>query len=76
MYFLTKNGQNGQKRIPPVTKLPLDYTKQLSPVSDQVLDNSDARFRKSVQKPDFWAKMAKFWTKKGPKMGPIFFVRS
>ena len=29
-------------------------------------------FEGNDRKPDFWAKMAKFWPKKGPKMAPIF----
>ena len=33
-------------------------------------------FEENYQKPDFRAKMAKFWTKKGPKMAPFFFVRT
>ena len=55
---------------------PINYKKQRSPVSDQVLDNSDARFRKKCKKPHFWAKIAKFWTKKGCKNGQFFFVRA
>ena len=37
-------------RIFPDTTLPLDDTKQLSPVSDQVLDKSDVRFRRKCPK--------------------------
>ena len=47
------------------TTLPFNDSKQLSQVSDQVLDKSDNALEENVQKPDFWAKMAKFWTKKG-----------
>ena len=74
--FDQKMAKTAKIRTFPVTKLLVNYTKQLSPVSDQVLDNSDARFRKNVQKPDFLAKMTKFWTKKGSKNGPNFFVRA
>ena len=59
-------------RIFPDTKLPFDDSKQFSPVSDQVLDKSDEQFRKNVRKRDFQAKKAKFWTKKGSTMAPIF----
>ena len=54
------------------TTLQFDDSKQLSQVSDQVLDKSDVLIRKKCPKPDFWAKMAKFWTKKGSKNGPDF----
>ena len=69
MDFWPKMGRNGQKRIFPDTTLPLNDWKQLSRVSDQVTWNS----QENSQKPDFWAKMAKFWTKKGKKW-PIFFI--
>ena len=55
------------------TTLPFDDSKQLSQVSDQVLDKSDVRFRgKCPKNLTFEQKMAKFRTKKRPKMAPIF----
>ena len=52
--FDQKNGQNGQKRNFPDTTLPFDDSKQLSSVSDQVLDKSDVWFlEENVQKPNF-----------------------
>ena len=48
--FDQKMAKTAKIRISPVTKLPLNYTKQLSPVYDQVLDNVDARFRTKSSK--------------------------
>ena len=44
------------------TTLPLNDSKQLSQVSDQVLDKSDVRIR-NVQKLDFLAKNGQKWQK-------------
>ena len=44
------NGKNGKKRNFPDTTLPFDDSKQLSPVSDQVSDKSDVRFRRKCPK--------------------------
>ena len=64
MYFWPKNGQNGQKRNFHDTTLPFNDSKQLSPVSDQVLDKSDVRIRRKCAKTWFfgqkWQKLPVF----------------
>ena len=73
MYFRPKTEKTVKTRIFSDTTLAFDDSNQLSPVSDQVLDKSDVRIRrKCPKKPYFSAKMAKFWTKKGPKMARFF----
>ena len=59
--FLTQNGLN---KIFPDPTLSLKSSKQLFPVSDQVLDKSDVLIRKNVQKPEFLAKNDKIDHKK------------
>ena len=55
------------------TTLPFDDSKQLSQVSDQVLDKSDVRIRKKMtENLIFEQKWPNFGPKKGPKMAPIF----
>ena len=53
MFFNPKMAKMAKTRIFPDTTLPFDDSKQLSPVSDQVLDKSDERFRKKCQKTWF-----------------------
>ena len=48
--FGPKMAKTAKTRIFPDTKLPLDDTKQLSPVSDQVLDKFDVQFRRKCPK--------------------------
>ena len=50
-------------RIFPDTTLPFDDSKELSPVSDQVLDKSDVQIRRKCRKPDFFAKNGQKWQK-------------
>ena len=77
MYFWPKIGQNGQNKNFPRHNTDIKWSsKQLSPISGKVLDKSDVRFQRKRPKTDFWIKMAKFWTKKGSKNGPDFFVRT
>ena len=77
MYFWPETTNTAKTRSFPDTTLPFDDPKQLSPDSDQVLDKSDVRFQRKCPKTWFFlAKMAKFWTKKGSKNGPDFFVRT
>ena len=61
MYFWPKNDRTAKTRIFPDTTLPVNDSKQLSLVSDQVLDKSDI----------FEQKLSIFGPKKGPKMAPI-----
>ena len=55
------------------TRLPFDKSKQLSQVSDQVLDKSDVLFKENDQKLIFEQKWPNFGPKKGPKMALFFF---
>ena len=71
--FDPKRAKTAQTRIFPNTTLPFDDSKQLPSVSDQVLTNMMCGFKENVQKPDFLAKMAKFWTKKRSKKWPLLF---
>ena len=48
--FDPKMAKTAKTRIFPDTTLPLDDKKQLSPVSDQVLDKSDVRIRRKCPK--------------------------
>ena len=50
MYFWTKMAKKAKTRIFPDTKLTLCDSKQLSPVSDKVLDKSDVPFRRECPK--------------------------
>ena len=46
------------------TTLPLNDSKQLSQVTDQVLEtNLMCKFEENIQKPDFWAKNGQTWQK-------------
>ena len=55
------------------TTLPFDDSKQLSQVSDQVLDKSDVRIRRKCPKTWFLSENGQILDqKKGPKMAPIF----
>ena len=45
------------------TTLPLNDSKQLSQISDQVLDKSDERIRRKCKKTDFLAKNGQKWQK-------------
>ena len=55
------------------TKLPLDDTKQLSPVSGQVLDKSDVRIRRKSAKTWFLSNNGQILDqKKGKKNGTDF----
>ena len=66
--------KTAKTRIFPDTTMPFDDSKQLSPVSDQVLNKSDERFRKKMSENlIFEQKWPNFGPKKGPKMAPIFF---
>ena len=76
MYFWPKKAKTAKTRIFPDTKLPLDDTKQLSPVSDQVVGNFDVSFWKKVQKPDFESKNCLFLDQKGTKMGPKSYCQN
>ena len=48
--FDTKMAKTAKTRIFPDTTLTFDDSKQLSPVSDQVLDKSDVQFRRKCPK--------------------------
>ena len=67
MYFWPKNGQNDQTNNFPDTTLPLDDTKQLSPVSDQVLDKSGVWFRRKCPKTWFLSKNGQILDQKRSK---------
>ena len=56
------------------TTLPFDDSKQLSPVSDQVLDKSDVRIQRKWPKTWFLSKNGQILDQKRvQKMAPIFF---
>ena len=76
MYFWPKMAKTAKTRIFPDTTLPLDDTKQLSPVSDQVLDKSDVRIRRKCPKTWFLSKNGQILDQKGSKNGPDFLVRT
>ena len=46
VFFYAKMAKTAKTRNFPDTTLPFDDSKQLSPVSDQVLDKSDLQFRR------------------------------
>ena len=71
--FYPKMVKTAKTRIFPDKTLPVNDSKQLSPVSDQVFNKSGVRFRKKMSKNLFFlVKMDKFWTKKGAKNGHDF----
>ena len=70
--FDPKMAKMAKTRIFPDTTLSFNDSKQLSPVSDQVLDKSDARIQRKCPETCFGRKWPNFGPKKGPKMAPIF----
>ena len=54
------------------TTLPFNDSKQLSQVSDQVLDKSDVRIRRKCPKTWFLRKNGQILDQKREKMAPIF----
>ena len=65
--------KTGETRIFLDKTLPLNDSKQLSQVFDQVMDKSDVRIRRKCQKNlIFEQKWPNFGPKKGPKMAPNF----
>ena len=74
--FDPKMTKTAKTRIFPVTAMPLDDSKQLSTVSDQVLDKSDVWFRRKCPKTLFISKNGQILDQKGSKNGPNFIVRT
>ena len=68
--------KTAKTRIFPDTTLPFDDSKQLSQVSDQVLDKSDMRFRRKCPKSLFLSKKRQILNQKGPKNAPRFFCQN
>ena len=56
----------------PDTTLPFDDSKQLSTVSEQVLDKSDERFWRNCPKTCFLNENGQILDQKGSKNGPDF----
>ena len=74
--FDPKKAKKAKNREFPDKTLPFNDSKQLSPVSDQVLDKSAVQFRIKWPKAYFWSKNGQISDQKGPKYGPDFFVRT
>ena len=72
IYFDQKMARTAKTRIFPDTTLSFDDSKQLSPVSDKVLDKSDERFRRKCPKTSFSSKNGQILDQKGSKYGPDF----
>ena len=73
MYFWPKNDQNEQNKNFPRHNTAIRWFKELSPVSDQVLDKSDVRFRRKCPNTWFFSENGQILDqKRGPKMAQIF----
>ena len=68
--------KTAKTRIFPDTTLPLDDTKQLSTVSEKVLDKSDAQFQRKCPKTWFLSENGQILDKKSSKNGPDFFCQN
>ena len=76
MYFDPKMAKTAKTRIFLDTTLPFDDSKQLSPVSDQVLDKSDVRIRRKCPKTWFLSKNGQILDQKRVQKWPRFFFQN
>ena len=74
MYFLPKKAKKAKNRKFPDKKLPFDDSKQLSPVSVQVLDKSDVRFQRKCPKTWFLSKNGQILDQNRVKKWSRFFL--
>ena len=73
--FDPKMAETAKKRIFQGTTMSFDDLKQLPPVSDQVLDKSDVRFRRKYPNTWFLNKNGQILDQKRVKNGPDICVR-